>query len=586
MQNTAVVVLALSALLTVQAASKAVDWKDTDGAVQQLQFTGIAGAATDEEKTAWRAVDKVTYKYATSGRDVTYDIEYNKVLMTSCGAKGDETKLGGSMYACNKTAFSDTALPMSVFGVERGIDDAPTVPMVVSDHVGFTSYIPIIGSKGVKLFSIVSNAAVSAFVDVIEYDYKTGKPSPKTRHSSTAGKGKLGSAMGGTMTTWGTHLGFEATATDFSEGFPYEYRVKYDGSVEFAQREAMGRGRWSAMVCMVDKRTCMGFVNDYLVMSYTDSSKDLSNVALYAAKVSTEGMISWTKLTGASATAQATARSMSGKTTDDLWEETTAPCAEGTYTTSDGKCMQIKKGMEDTAARLTTSWVAKAKGATKINNVVGMAYSFEAGKVYASVSNLVNFASETDRACGAILEFKVGKYEVPSIDKETGEEAVDKDGTPVMKTVTAHAVTAATIVSALTSVGEECSPNTVRKATVMSFAQYHNTLFIGEAHTANAAVWAYNTKTSSLARVMTYPTGSMVSSLGWYQNLVGDARSFLFASSSSSSIATARGQTGFLGPFFMPGYSSGSSDILPNTGLPIWDATQANAKVSKYADNL
>jgi hypothetical protein len=570
MRSTAVAVLALSALLVAQAATpKTVDWKDSDGSVSQLTFASITSATTADEMKEWRAVDKVIYKYGLSSRDVEYEIGYHPVAKTGCGSKGTQTMLGGDMYACNKTTFSDEDLPMAVFGVERGTDDTPTVPAMVSDRVSFTSYIPVIGKKGVKLFSIVGNEGKSPFMDVVEYDYKTGKPTLKTRHSSMAGKGKLASAMGGTMTTWGTHLGLEATAADFSEGFPYEYRVKYSGDVEFAQREAMGRGRWTGMVCMADKKTCLGFVDDYLVMFVAKTAKDLSNGALYAAKISVEGKISWLKLTGDSATAQEDARAMYTKIADDLWE---------------GSSDKIKTGKEDMAARLTTARAAAAMGATKVQNVVGMTYSFEAGTVYAAVSSLVSFAGEADRPCGAILSLKVGKYAVPKLDEDGAAMLDAKTDEAVMKVVTNEAVTLAALVD-VTSSGSACSADLVRSPLTLAFAQYHNTLFIGEGHTDNAAVWAYDTKTSTLARVMTYPTGRKVSSLGWYQNLVGDARSFLFASAWSDT-SSGDGQTGFLGPFFMPGYSSGSSDILPNTGLPLWDSTQPNALVSQYADNL
>ena len=146
MRVTSAALLALSALLAVHAATpKTVDWKDTDGSVQQLTFAGITAAATDAEKSASRAVDKVTYTYLTSQREVEYEIGYHQLTSTGCGSQGTHTLVGGDMDSCNKTAFSDTELPMAAFGVERGADDEPTDPTVVSDRVTFASYIPVIG---------------------------------------------------------------------------------------------------------------------------------------------------------------------------------------------------------------------------------------------------------------------------------------------------------------------------------------------------------------------------------------------------------------------------------------------------------
>ena len=78
-------------------------------------------------------------------------------------------------------------------------------------------------------------------------------------------------------------------------------------------REAMGKGAISAITCMVDKKTCLYSLDNYLIMYVAKKAKDLSDVALYAAKFGSED-IEWLKLASNSETEQADARANWDKT--------------------------------------------------------------------------------------------------------------------------------------------------------------------------------------------------------------------------------------------------------------------------------
>ena len=541
-------VLALCGVLALHGGASAAVWEDGDGFVKTMTFSSISASETNVEKSAWRATEKVTYGYS-AGKKVDAEIGYSPLLKAGCGAASADTfaDSGSAVAYCNKTAFSDDALAANEFAMMRDAEDAITGAM--SGELGTTSYIPIVGPKGVRIFSIVQNG--QDFVDVVEYDYKTGKPSPKTRMSNTAAGGKLASAaeVGGSMSTWGTHLAVGANVL--------EMRLDYEGMLQFAHREAMGKGAISAITCMVDKKTCLYSLDNYLIMSVAKKAKDLSDVALYAAKFGSED-IEWLKLASNSETAQADARANWDKTEAELWDGETA-----------------KAGMEDIAARVLTAKAAAAAGATTLNNVKSLVAVVEAGKVFAAISNLDGYITQANRGCGAIVEMKIGAFEVTT---------QDEDGEDVTKVVTSYAVTGHALLGDLTSAGSACGADKIQAPLSIAYGQYHNTLFVGEGlESGESSVWAYDVDGKALARVLQFPSGFKAASLLWSQNFVGDARSFLFATAHSTS---GVGQTGFLGPFRMPGYTGGSSDILPNLGLPLWEASQPNAPATAYPDNL
>ncbi len=448
-----------------------------------------------------------------------------------------------------------------------------------SPDADFTSFLP----RGDKLYSIThfESRPAAMYISTVAQDADGNLTYTDTKPIDFSAVGGLWVPCAGSVTPWSTHLGseeypadarahFEATALDqiddydypmaayfgvdpatmtldefravynpYRYGFPVEVAVTDAGEATPTKHYSMGRVAVELANVMPDQRTA--YISDDgtnvgLFRYVADTAGDLTAGQLYAAKwVQTSdagagsATIEWVDLGHADDATIGTA--IAAKTTfADIFDvadmNADGTCPEGFLSSNaEGRaeCLAIKAGMEAVASRLETRRVASMLGATtEFRKMEGNVYNPDRNSLYLAMSEVSKAMTDNDdldlggrndvrvskNSCGAV-------YELPL------------DANYVATSMTG-------VISGMPKEylagdqyeGNTCDVDGIANPDNITYIPGQNLLVIGEdtgSGHQNDVIWAMNTDTGALTRIMSSPYGAEMTSVDWYPDVNGHA---------------------------------------------------------------
>jgi secreted PhoX family phosphatase len=317
-------------------------------------------------------------------------------------------------------------------------------------------------------------------------------------------------------------------------GWSPEVKIGADGKAVYAKHYAMGRFSHELSFVMPDKKTVYmsdDGTNVGLFMFKADKEEDLSAGTLYAAKLTQASSenggsfnVEWIELARLNdATVKAEVAKMS-KFSDlfDAVDPVDGVCTEGyaSINTSWGhECLKIKAGVsESTAAALETRRYAAMRGATtELRKEEGVSYDPVRKKLYVAMSEIdkgmldngtgkydiggPNHIKLSKNVCGAVYEFSVNDSMI----------ATDMQAVVLGETIETDAN------------GNKCHLDKISNPDNVTMLPGTDILMIGEDTSSheNNIIWAFNTQTKQLDRVIATSRGAETTSPFWYTNVNG-----------------------------------------------------------------
>lgn len=377
-------------------------------------------------------------------------------------------------------------------------------------------------------------------------------------------------------------------------GYPVEVTIAAAGATTVKKHYAMGRHAVELAYVMPDRKTVYitdDGTNDSLQMFIAKTAGDLSEGRLYAARwfqTSATGAhrptadLYWIEL-GASATSAQVQALIDGGITFSAIFDSETPNADGTCPSAasgfksintdavtPGECLKLKTGMELAASRLENRRYAAYLGATtEFRKLEGITYDAEGHRLYIAFSELTkgvinngssdkggpNHMRVAENACGAVFELTVGH------DSIIGSDYVVQDARTLVEGIwLADPANPNPYPAGSPYFGKnDCSVSSIANPDNVSFIPKYHTLLIGEdsgVEHQNDAVWAYDTETGTLDRIMTTPYGAETTGVYFYPNIGGHA--YIKAQvqhpygesdqAQQMDPAEARSYTGYIGP--------------------------------------
>lgn len=502
----------------------------------------------DTQKSQLHASDEVVVN------GVTQTIAFTKLLQTGYADNGemygqlkdkDDNPLkleNGAPYLCNGTS--------NPYGSGSGLD-----------------HVTILQKKD-KLFMVSQfECQVGAYyMNELTQDVNgVLKPKPDTLRFVSE-KNEFGGYVhcAGMKTPWESHLGSEEYPADarkrkqdgsidiyynyaktywgnLDDANPYYYgwipEIKVDerGNAAYTKHYAMGRFSHELAYVMPDRKTVYmtdDGTNTGFFMFKADRAEDLSAGTLYAAKWmqtnATDGgsaKIEWIRLGHAT---DQEIRAMldpdnntstnDGLKFEDIFEGVNPQgesCQIGftsVNTEAGHECLKVKSGMEKAAAYLESRRYAAMQGATtEFRKGEGITYDAQSQTLYVSMSEVTKGMEDANpeydkggynhirlpkNRCGTVFAFEVD-------ESFTAMQAnAEISGKPQK---------------------EGCAFNGLANPDNLTFLPGSNVLVIGEdsSYHENNMVWAYDTATKHLDRIVTLPKGAEATSPFWYPNVNG-----------------------------------------------------------------
>lgn len=374
-------------------------------------------------------------------------------------------------------------------------------------------------------------------------------------------------------------------------GFPVEVVVGSGGTTTVKKHYAMGRHAVELAYVMPDRKTVYitdDGTNDSLQMFIAKTPGDLSEGRLYAARwfqTSATGAphgtadLYWIELGMNARSADVEALVTGGITFSQIFD-TQPMAADGTCPTSftpvnvdasiSGECLRLRAGMELAASRLESRRYAAYLGATtEFRKLEGITYNAAGHRLYVAFSELNNGTKHGDardkggpdhmrlaeNKCGAVFELTIAH------DSVIGSDYVATDARALLEGIwLADPATPNPYPANSPYAGKnECSVSAIANPDNLSYIPGYNLLLVGEdsgSEHQNDAVWAYNTETGSLDRIMTTPYGAETTGVYFYPNVRGHAYikaqvQHPFGESDQGSLldpSELRSYTGYIGP--------------------------------------
>ncbi|WP_304608601.1 alkaline phosphatase PhoX [Hyalangium versicolor] len=351
----------------------------------------------------------------------------------------------------------------------------------------------------------------------------------------------------------GDYASFLAKYSPYFAGYPVEITLDANGNATLKKHYAVGRGSLEVPYVMPDNKTVLltdDGANVSLYMFIADTAKDLSAGTLYAMRAyqtSPVGSanftadIEWINL-GHATSDQIRAYLHPTDNTPritfvDMFEAET-PNADGSCPTAGFKsvraansetleCLKLKPGMELPASRFETRRYAALLGATaELNKEEGLTYDPDSHTVYIALTEISkgmttqagggpDHISVATNLCGGVFALNVGPW--TDGDAKVVTQYAPLNWYPV---VVGQPTTYA---AGSPYVGNTCSVNGISSPDNVTYLPGYNTLIIGEDTSGhqNDAIWAFNTVTKKLTRILTTPYGSETTSPFWYPELGG-----------------------------------------------------------------
>jgi secreted PhoX family phosphatase len=415
----------------------------------------------------------------------------------------------------------------------------------------------------------------------------------------------VGQVTGSSNTNFLRYFGLDpATATlaqakaafkPYYYGFPVEVTVATGGTTTVKKHYAMGRRALELAYVMPDRKTVYmtdDGTNDSLQMFIATTAGDLSSGKLYAARWfqtsptgghNSTADIFWVELGPTATNAQVEALVDGGITFSQIFD-TETPNADGTCPSAasgfksvvvdaaaPGECVKLKTGMELAASRLESRRYAAYLGATtEFRKLEGITYDADGHRLYVAFSELTNGVTNNhatwdkggpnhvrvaNNPCGAVMSFTVAH------DSTIGSDFVVQDARTAIEGLwlADPANPNPYPVGSPYAGANTCAVSSIANPDNVSFIPGYHTLLIGEdsgVEHQNDAVWAYDTQSGKLDRILTTPYGAETTGVFIYPNLGGHAYikaqvQHPYGESDSDKLMDpmdARSYTGYIGP--------------------------------------
>ncbi|MDM5271686.1 DUF839 domain-containing protein [Sulfurovum sp. zt1-1] len=347
----------------------------------------------------------------------------------------------------------------------------------------------------------------------------------------------------------------ENNANEMHNNNPYYYgyipEVKVDASnakptYTYTKHFSMGRAAWEMGYVMPDEKTVYlsdDGTNVGFYMYIADKAQDLSAGTLYAAKWNQtantskggEANITWIKLGNATDAEIKAIVSTQPKFSDIFntsdYNTTANPetgCAAGfthTFTAAGDECLNVVAGQEKAAAFMETRRYAALLGATtEFRKEEGITFNPDDNKLYVAMSQVSKGMSDTkgdvqlsQNSCGAVYALDVHG----SVNDTTGNAI--NSSMVVVNMTGIIAGTPKTYDASSPYVAYTCDVDGISNPDNVTYLQGSNILAIGEDTDGhpNDFVWAMNTQTGELTRIVSTPYGSETTSPYWYKDING-----------------------------------------------------------------
>ncbi|MBS4179524.1 PhoX family protein [Lederbergia citrea] len=555
--------LLLPSAASIQAAPKNV-------VVDSVEFNGMDAPKTIEEMSRAYSNATIDVKY-NDGTKKTLPLRYEKLFKSTdtFNMKGQQVPAGTPIDA-QGNPIMDNSVPNDPVPF---ISDAPDSNSLLEPLNGNSGKLHLVSHYE---YQTVNHSGSSAYGRVpasmsltsLEQDKKTGKLTVAgVEKIDFAGTNGLWIPCNGSLSPWNTHLGseeYEPDARIFEQemgtdkdstnvkafanyyfgkegiekanpywyGFVPEVIVHPNGKAKAVKHYSTGRFSKELMKMMPDSKTAyFGDDGSYtmMFMYVADKAKDLSSGTLFAAKFNQTGVenggsgdLTWIKL-GHATDKEIEKYITDGITFSDIFETSNEP-KEGfseikTYANKQQvEYLKVKPGMEQAAAFLETRRYAATLGATsEFNKMEGLALNTADKKVYMAISDQSKgMEVNPDDPQDDIRLPKIKSGVTYELDLQAGSK--DRSGNKINSSYVAASMKGIIIgedMAKADAYGNTAHPEKVANPDNLSYSDAMGTLFIGEdsgMHTNNY-VWAYDTKTKKLSRILSVPAGAEATGL-------------------------------------------------------------------------
>lgn len=538
------------------------DYSGSGTKIKIVEFESIPVPSTTTEQNTLHSSTSVTVD------GVSQNIGFSKLIQTAQIDNGEVFGLlkdindsilymdDGKPYICNGTSNPD--------GSGSGVD--------------FFSII----QKNNKIFMVSQfECQIGAYyISELDQNHKTGQLSLKPNTLQyISQRSEFGGYVhcAGVTTPWGSHLGseeYEPNAKilktdgtlddyynhisvywggDLTKANPYYYgwtpeiTIDNNSNTHYTKHYSMGRMSHELSYVMPDQRSIYlsdDGTNSGLFLYVANKEQNLSAGTLYAAKwiqTSSENggsaNLSWIKLGQAT---DSEIRAMldpdnnistnDGLNFKDIFEsqnvdQVTSGCNRGftsINTRSGFECLKIKPGMQKAAAYLETRRYAAMMGATtEFRKAEGITFDKNSNRLFIGISSIGkgmeddssydlggnNHIKLASNYCGAVYALDLDKSVTLNSNYIAKNIYAIVSGSPIKEDID----------------GNRCSLDGISNPDNITFLDGSSTLMIAEdtSNHKNNMVWAYDTKTKKLTRVLSTPLGAEATSLFWHKNING-----------------------------------------------------------------
>lgn len=329
--------------------------------------------------------------------------------------------------------------------------------------------------------------------------------------------------------------GSETAANAYNYGHLPEIIVNKDGTGRCIKHYCMGRLSHELIQVMPDKRTCLmgnDATNAGIFMFVAHRPADLSSGVLYVAKMTQKSVagdklgdfeVNWIKL-GSATSAEIEAMVKNNIKLSDFMDVKTSDPSDPTYskimyngTANWIKMLSNSAFAHKAAAFLETQRYAALMGASMaFTKNEGTTVDVSSKKAYSAISYQYKSMLAGDKTNLSNYGVNVGKLEAGGVythdlvggQKDTAGNAIASDWVANHMYLTADL--AGEDLAAADSFGNMANPNKIANPDNLKYSQAFKTLFIGEdsGMHLNNCLWAYNTQTRTLSRLLSTPAGA------------------------------------------------------------------------------
>ncbi len=330
-------------------------------------------------------------------------------------------------------------------------------------------------------------------------------------------------------------FGSETTANVYDYGHLPEITVNPDGTGTCKKHYCLGRISHELIQVMPDQRTCLmgnDATNAGIFMFVADKEKDLSSGTLYAAKMSQTSTttsplgdfnVSWIKL-GSATSLEIQSMVRNNIKLSDFMDVQTKDPADTTYTkimyngTTNWVKMKSDSALAHKAAAfLETQRYAALLGASMaFTKNEGTTVNMDDKKAYSAISYQYKSMLSGDKTNMASYGVNVGKLEAGGVythDLASGQKDnqganINSDWVPARMYLTQEL--AGQDLASPDALGNTANQDKIANPDNLKYSKAFKTLFVGEdsGMHINNFLWAYNTQTKSLARILSTPAGA------------------------------------------------------------------------------